>query len=853
MPTTEDRLTMLRNQQASFTGIEFVQVVDACDQTQLRVYFLTDVQALLSPIDSGPDALSLEALRIYSPRGEAADVEIESMTWDADAELGRDVLQLTVAQPGSFTDYRLLVDDPRVDRVFNDVAFSFKVGCESRFDCADTSAECSPRELDDFAVDYLARDFVSLRNALMDFAEQRYPGWSLPREADVGVMFAEVLSALGDEFSYIQDRVNREAYLETATQRRSLRRKARLVDHEIHDGRMASTIVELSVLPATTSVPAKAPIWVRRAGEDPIRFELGLGLLDPITSFEVNQLWNPGRFTPYGFDDESACLRVGDTELWVRNDPANPDNPGGVVFTPATVLLWQDRWLLLRDRSRDPSDAERAVLVRVTQVQLELDPLFGIALARIKWRKQDALTFPIALDELELSGNLVPATAGESRRVWFRLGQLLPEDIQANENPSTLVLPSVMREGPLFTEHDPSLLGRVDPCADDESTESRRPGIQLLSLPGTEDDGLAFSDPHENLRDTLPELRVTEVADVADVGGLEWTFRRRLLDQSSDDDVYTIEDGSWRRIVAYATGAQPHIHRDYATGAGYTVRFGDGEFGKLPPNDGLMKVEYRLGSGTRANVPRGSVSALTLPNEVGPLSTLVEWASNPFAVVDGVDPESESDVKKQAPHAYAAETLFAVRPEDYGRQAETLEFVQRAQGAFRWTGSWLSALTAVDPRASYELSSVQREQLERLLGCRRQSGREVIVCDPRYVNLDLEISICVARHAYAAHVRPKVLEALIGRRGSRPTRGLLAPDNFTFGTPLRRSAVEAALQRVDGVESVLGMRIRNHGVTAYEPFSSLSFDVADDEVIRLDNDALRPERGSLSLLFEGGA
>ena len=48
------------------------------------------------------------------------------------------------------------------------------------------------------------------------------------------------MAALGDEFSYLQDRHNREAYLETATERRSLRKKARLLDYEIHDGRMAS-------------------------------------------------------------------------------------------------------------------------------------------------------------------------------------------------------------------------------------------------------------------------------------------------------------------------------------------------------------------------------------------------------------------------------------------------------------------------------------------------------------------------------------------------------------------------------------------------------------------------------------
>jgi hypothetical protein len=59
----------------------------------------------------------------------------------------------------------------------------------------------------------LARDFISIRNALLDFASQRYPDWTEKIEADAGVMLAEIMAALGDEFSYIQDRYAREAYL----------------------------------------------------------------------------------------------------------------------------------------------------------------------------------------------------------------------------------------------------------------------------------------------------------------------------------------------------------------------------------------------------------------------------------------------------------------------------------------------------------------------------------------------------------------------------------------------------------------------------------------------------------------
>ena len=49
------------------------------------------------------------------------------------------------------------------------------------------------------------------------------------------------MRASADEMSYYQDRVAREPHLRTASERRSLRPHARLVDYEPHDGLAAWT------------------------------------------------------------------------------------------------------------------------------------------------------------------------------------------------------------------------------------------------------------------------------------------------------------------------------------------------------------------------------------------------------------------------------------------------------------------------------------------------------------------------------------------------------------------------------------------------------------------------------------
>src|SRR4029077_4927110 len=99
----------------------------------------------------------------------------------------------------------------------------------------------------------LAKDFLSFRQALLDFSTLRYPNWHERSEADFGVMFLEALSAIGDELSYTQDRVATEATLLTATQRRSVQQHARLVVYEPKPPVAASTLVQFEVTKSTAS------------------------------------------------------------------------------------------------------------------------------------------------------------------------------------------------------------------------------------------------------------------------------------------------------------------------------------------------------------------------------------------------------------------------------------------------------------------------------------------------------------------------------------------------------------------------------------------------------------------------
>ena len=78
------------------------------------------------------------------------------------------------------------------------------------------------------------------------------------------------------------------------------------------------------------------------------------------------------------------------------------------------------------------------------------------------------------------------------------------------------------------------------------------------------------------------------------------------------------------------------------------------------------------------------------------------------------------------------------------------------------------------------------------------AGYEAFGVPPRYASLDLVVAVCARPDAFRGDVEEGVLDAL---------RDFFHPDNFTFGAPLERSALEAAVQDVPGVDGVTELRV----------------------------------------------
>jgi hypothetical protein len=362
----------------------------------------------------------------------------------------------------------------------------------------------------------------------------------------------------------------------------------------------------------------------------------------------------------------------------------------------------------------------------------------------------------------------------------------------------------------------------------------------LLPLGETDDDRLCFIG--EIPTAAVPEVIVEALSIEGDPLPTRWTWGRSMIGSPTavpGDLVFTLEDGLWEEVARYWRGL-PITHVDYRTGDGFTVRFGDGALGAVPDPDTVFRVTYRVGGGAVGNVAANTL----VETDLAGVSV-----TNPLAVTSGVDPEPAAEIRQVAPEAWKAVTYRAVRPEDYAEALERLAWVQRGGARVRWTGSWLTLFGTPDPRDAVTLTAEHRDDAEAQLDRFRQAGREVHVLDPAYAWIDLRITVCVEAASYRADVQARVTEALFGRDG---TGGFFDPDNFSFGDPLRRSALYAAIQVVPGVRAVEGIQIRRRGHFDWREFAE-SLTVGPNEVIGLANDPLYPERGAVTFTMEGGA
>jgi hypothetical protein len=851
------RLEVLRRS-STRNAIDFLEVLDHAAPATVERQRTLFVR-LLRPMPSlpSPPALRLTRDNVRITGGDripVVEVEWVAMADElpaaAEAGLvnGIDELPSTLVVrtrgSGDFSRYTLrlvasLTDDSapdNFDRLLSSIEFSFKVECPADFDCAAPVA-CEPAATAAPRIDYLAKDYAGFRRLMMDRLSLLTPGWTERTAADLGVTLVELLAFAADNLSYRQDVVANEAYLNTARQRVSVRRHARLVDYRLHEGCNARAFVHFRVtdnageqiLPVRSRLLTRAlpDVAIIRPGtrEEKEAFAADVLVFETVRAATLHDDLNELTFHTWG--DVGCCLPKGATRA--------------TLLTHVPLLARGD--FLLLEEARSPTahnteDADRMHrhVVRLTRVEHDVDPSGGLfrdepedvpePITRIEWDTSDALPFPLCISVLSrpgekigvARGNLVLADHGETRR---------PES-----------LPLV----PTVPDAYSTVARAVGDCCD--APPARRPPLRYrpmlaatplahgFDLPAILDAGDAVEEESERFsaaalrsleaRAALPLLRLREDPDN---DGDEWFVQHDLLASGAGAKDFTVE-----------------VHDDGRA----RLRFGDDARGRRPDEDTEFAATYRIGNGAIGNVGADAIAHLVTAE---PLA--IAAIGNPIAAFGGVDSEDIEVARRDAPQAFRTQER-AVTAADYARVSERRRDVQRAEASFRWTGSWHTVFVTADRVGGADVDATFETGLRRHLEPFRMAGYDLEVDAPRFVPLDLSLHVCVKPDYFRAQVLRAVRTALSGVRLPDGSLGAFHPDNFSFGQPVYASRIIAAAQSIAGVESVRLDRFQRLVDPGPSTLENGVIPIGRLEIARLDNDPNHRERGRLTLSAGGG-
>jgi hypothetical protein len=482
-------------------GIDYLEVLDhqspvaSLRQLTLLVHCLKDVPSDLNPanvlITGGESTTGITAQWIAPATPVPSQITPAEMTYFSTLASQPDAAMILIVRLdkyGDFSPYTFrLVNDAAAaeldsfaitealasfDPLLAEICFSFKVECGPEFDCAPAAPDCNPAPPEPPPINYLAKDYSTFRQVMLDRMNQLLPSWNASTEADIGVMLAEVVSYACDQLSYRQDAVTTEAYLMTARSRISLRRHALLVDYRIQEGcnarvwmqvnvnqpRGQAVFLDRKITRFYTTAPGMPANLEAGANNENAALIAGVVVFEPMQNANLFSEHNTMHFYTWG--DTSCCLPQGATEATLRHSLPN--------LQVGDVLIFQEVKGPQTGFSAD-ADIRHRCAVRLTAVTTHdalgkplADPLFDHMgkpittttqkpqkVTEIQWSSDDALPFPVCVSSqyMDASTNKIVSLSNVSvvlgNVVLADQGLTMPQlNLGAMPGPSLFVPPS---------------------------------------------------------------------------------------------------------------------------------------------------------------------------------------------------------------------------------------------------------------------------------------------------------------------------------------------------------------------------------------------------------------------------
>lgn len=664
-------------------------------------------------------------------------------------------------------------------------------------------------------IDYLARDYDSFRQLLLERMAFYVPEWEERNPSDLGVTLIEVLAYAADYLSYYQDAVATEAYLATARRRISVRRHTRLLDFRLHEGTNARVWAQIWIagegaaeaglrLPAGTrllTASQRLPGLIEEGSRD-YRRALDEGALVFQTLYPAVLYPEHEEMLIYTWGAEEFTLPRGGTEGALHGHLAR--------LREGDVLVFEKREGYDLKEGSTPDPRERQAVRLARPPVLSHDPLTGADITEIAWHEADALEFdfPVARvagrvrhERLSLArGNVVLADHG-----------LAFEDLLEPVPVSGAYQPVLPRTGLTFRQPFDAARAAAEPAA------------------------WAVQQAREQ---ALPDLELVELPVHAAAPGAEESFELRPV---------------WRPQYDLLSSAR--FARDFVVeideGGAAHLRFGDGEAGRRPPAGARFLARYRVGNGPHGNIGAHALQHVVLTprerHEMAAARRAVVGVRNHLAGLGGTHSKPAEHAQVYAPeeiHSLAAQRR-CVTEEDFVEMAGRHPEVRRAVARRQWTGASTAVVLYVQRKGGLRSDPEFEARLRRFLQPALMAGFDLVLRDPLYVPVEIELTVFTEKG-----VREEMLYArLFGSDGAGHGQ-LFDPDQFSFGRWLYLSRLTALVMRIPGVSDLRIDVFKRWGQPPAGELETGYLAVGPFEIVRLDNDPAAPQLGSLRLRVE---
>ncbi|WP_413173196.1 putative baseplate assembly protein [Anabaena azotica] len=800
-------------------GIDYVEVLK--DRQTVSVHFIYN---LPGEEDGVPSAQPLTRENVViQGTGRSQSLSVESVTTFAN------ILVLKVNEVNAYSYTLFLVNNlgdgsqppSGFDPLLSQVEFSFQVNELSEFDLKTKSD--SPREAISTppVIDYLAKDYASFRQLMLDRLTVTMPKWQERNPADLGMMLVELLAYAGDRLSYYQDAVATEAYLGTARKRVSIRRHARLLDYPMHDGCNARTWVTLQV-----NSQGDGKVLLGAAENRPgIRLltrtdELSLDnyaaliqqqvqVFETMHDITLYQAHNEIEFYTWGNAEEFLpyYLATGATQATLKNNQ--------LKLQVGDVLIFEE---VLGTESGIKADAnpQHRHAVRLTYVKPSQDKLLNQDIVEVQWHQEDALPFDLVICTVVNGKRYTNVTVARGNVVLVDHGctvkEELPEVTAGNRYRPRLEFGPLTHQG--FVRLSVRELYTKDIAINNQ-------GCQYAFDP-TAPASVAL---RWELGDVRPQIWLEEQDDEI----IYWRSQRDLLNSDSSAREFVVETEDDER--AY-------------------LRFGDNVLGKKPTPETDFSAIYRIGNGTIGNV--GADAIVHLDPQIPDLASLITQVRNPLPAKGGIDPEPIEQVRLYAPQAFRTQKR-AVTASDYADVAQLYPGVRKAVATRRWTGNWYTIFITVDREANLPVDDTFKDKLGAFLERYRLAAQDVAIEAPIFVPLDIVLDVQVATGYFASNVQEELQTTTFSNQILPDGKlGFFHPDNFSFGQPVYLSQVIAAAMQVPGVVSVNPKRFQRWGQPPQNELQTGKISFGRLEIAIVDNDPNAPQNGRIAFEISGG-